>query len=138
MMDADLQSVASARRCAESAFTAYQKFLNTDPAQVDAIVDAMARAIEPEAMRLGELAVDETGYGNAADKRVKNLFNALSVADHLRDITTLGMLWSDESTKVAAFGEPMGVVAALIPVTNPTSTITVSYTHLTLPTNREV
>lgn len=122
-MDADLQSVASARRCAESAFTAYQKFLNTDPAQVDAIVDAMARAIEPEAMRLGELAVDETGYGNAADKRVKNLFNALSVADHLRDITTLGMLWSDESTKVAAFGEPMGVVAALIPVTNPTSTI---------------
>jgi acyl-CoA reductase-like NAD-dependent aldehyde dehydrogenase len=51
------------------------------------------------------------------------LFNALSVADFLRDVTTLGMLWRDDATKVAAFGEPMGVVAALIPVTNPTSTI---------------
>ncbi len=122
-MDADLESVASARRCADSAFAAYQKFLGTDPSRVDAIVDAMAKAIEPEAKRLGQMAVDETGYGNVPDKRVKNLFNALSVADYLRDITTLGMLWSDESTKIAAFGEPMGVVAALVPVTNPTSTI---------------
>jgi acyl-CoA reductase-like NAD-dependent aldehyde dehydrogenase len=123
MMDADLKSIAAARRCAESAFEAYRTFLGTDPAQVDAIVDAMARAIEPEAKRLGQMAVDETGYGNVEDKRVKNLFNALSVADYLRDITTLGLLWSDETTKVAAFGEPMGVVAALVPVTNPTSTI---------------
>jgi acetaldehyde dehydrogenase (acetylating) len=123
MMDADLKSIASARRAAESAFEAYRQFLGMEPAQVDAIVDAMARAIEPEAKRLGELAVEETGYGNVPDKRVKNLFNALSVADYLRDITTLGVLWRDDNTKVAAIGEPMGVVAALIPVTNPTSTI---------------
>ncbi len=122
-MDADLKSIAAARRAAETAFEAYQAFLGTDPAQVDAIVDAMARAIEPEAERLGRLAVEETGYGNVPDKRVKNLFNALSVADYLRDVTTLGLLWRDDATKVAAFGEPMGVVAALIPVTNPTSTI---------------
>ncbi len=122
-MDADLLSIAAARRSAETAFQAYQAFLGTDPAQVDAIVDAMARAIEPEAKALGALAVEETGYGNVADKRVKNLFNALSVADYLRGITTLGMLWRDDATKIAAFGEPMGVVAALIPVTNPTSTI---------------
>ena len=122
-MDADLKSIAAARRCAESAFAAYQAFLGTDPKQVDAIVDAMARAIEPEAERLGVMAVEETGYGNVPDKRVKNLFNALSVADYLRDITTLGMLWHDDNTKIAAFGEPMGVVAALVPVTNPTSTI---------------
>ena len=122
-MDADLKSIAAARRAAETAFEAYRAFLGTDPAQVDAIVDAMARAIEPEAERLGRLAVEETGYGNVPDKRVKNLFNALSVADYLRDVTTLGLLWRDDATKVAAFGEPMGVVAALIPVTNPTSTI---------------
>ena len=122
-MDADLKSIAAARRCAETAFDAYRAFLGTDPAQVDAIVDAMARAIEPEARRLGQLAVEETGYGNVEDKRVKNLFNALSVADYLRDITTLGLLWRDDATKIAAFGEPMGVVAALVPVTNPTSTI---------------
>ena len=122
-MDSDLKSIAAARRCAETAFEAYRKFLDTDPKQIDAIVDAMARAIEPEAKRLGELAVEETGYGNVRDKRIKNLFNALSVADFLRDITTLGVLWRDDATKVAAIGEPMGVVAALIPVTNPTSTI---------------
>ena len=122
-MDADLKSIAAARRAAETAFEAYRVFLGTDPAQVDAIVDAMARAVEPEAERLGRLAVEETGYGNVPDKRVKNLFNALSVADYLRDVTTLGLLWRDDATKVAAFGEPMGVVAALIPVTNPTSTI---------------
>ncbi len=122
-MDADLKSISAARRSAESAFEAYRQFLGTDPAHVDAIVDAMARAIEPEAKRLGQIAVEETGYGNVEDKRVKNLFNALSVADYLRDVTTLGMLWRDDATKIAAFGEPMGVVAALIPVTNPTSTI---------------
>ena len=122
-MDDDLKSIAAARRAAETAFEAYRAFLGPDPAHVDAIVDAMARAIEPEAERLGELAVEETGYGNTPDKRVKNLFNALSVADYLRDVTTLGMLWKDDATKIAAFGEPMGVVAALIPVTNPTSTI---------------
>jgi len=122
-MDADLKSIAAARRAAETAFEAYRAFLGTDPAHVDAIVDAMALAIEPEARRLGELAVEETGYGNIEDKRIKNLFNALSVADYLRDITTLGMLWRDDRTKIAAFGEPMGVIAALIPVTNPTSTI---------------
>ena len=72
-MDADLKSIAAARRMAERAFDAYQAFLGTDPAHVDAIVDAMARAVEPEAERLGQMAVDETGYGNVPDKRVKNL-----------------------------------------------------------------
>jgi acyl-CoA reductase-like NAD-dependent aldehyde dehydrogenase len=122
-LDADLKSIAAARRMAETAFEAYRKFLGTDPAHIDEIVQAMARAIEPEAERLGRLAVEETGYGNVEDKRVKNLFNALSVADWLRDVKTLGLLWRDDATKVAAFGEPMGVVAALIPVTNPNSTI---------------
>ena len=122
-MDADLRSIASARSAADRAWDAWLEFREFEPSRIDDIVQAMARAIEPEARRLGEMAVEETGYGNADDKRLKNLFNALSVADWLRDITTLGLLWRDEVTKVAAIGEPMGVVAALIPVTNPTSTI---------------
>ena len=122
-MDADLKSIAAARRCADSAFAAYQQFLGTDPAHVDAIVQAMADAIEPEAARLGQIAVDETGYGNAEAKRVKDLMNARETANWMRDITTLGLLWRDDATKIAAFGEPMGVVAALIPVTNPSSTV---------------
>ena len=122
-MDADLQSIAEAREAADTAFEAYRKFLGTPPERVDEIVQAMARAIVPEAARLGQLAAEETGYGNPRDKRLKDLFNALSVADYLRDVKTLGLLWKDDVTKIAAIGEPMGLVAALIPVTNPTSTI---------------
>ena len=122
-MDADLRSVAAARRAAERAWEAYLAFRATPPEAIDAMVEAMARAIEPEAERLARLACEETGYGNVADKRIKNLFNALSVAEWLRNVRTLGVLWQDEAQKIAAIGEPMGVVAALIPVTNPTSTV---------------
>jgi acyl-CoA reductase-like NAD-dependent aldehyde dehydrogenase len=120
---ADLDSIAEARRAADRAYEAWQTFRTWDPADVDRVVEAMARAIAPEAARLGELAAQETGYGNAADKRLKNLFNTIAVSDWLRNVKTLGVLWRDEATKVVAVGEPMGVVAALIPVTNPTSTV---------------
>lgn len=122
-MDPDLRSIDQARQAAESAHRAQDQFRSFDPARIDAIVEAMARAIEVESARLGALAADETGYGNAEDKRVKNLFNSLGVAEWLREIRTLGVLWQDPVTRVMAIGEPMGVVAALIPVTNPTSTV---------------
>lgn len=122
-MDADLRSIDQARTAAESAHRAQQTFRSFAPERVDSIVEAMARAIEVESARLGKLAVDETGYGNAEDKRIKNLFNSLGVAEWLREVRTLGVLWQDPVTKVMAIGEPMGVVAALIPITNPTSTV---------------
>ena len=122
-MEYDLQSISDARQAANSAWEAYLKFRLFEREDIDAIVDAMALAIEPEARRLAELAVEETGCGNVEDKRIKNLFNSLSVADWLRNIKTRGVLWRDDVTKIAAVGEPMGVVAALIPVTNPTSTV---------------
>ena len=122
-MDADLRSIASARRTAERAWEAFLAFRATPPERIGNIVEAMARSIEPQARRLAELAVEETGHGNVADKRIKNLFNALSVAEWLRNVRTLGVLWRDDATRIAAIGEPMGVVAALIPVTNPTSTV---------------
>ncbi len=122
-MDADLKSIEAARTAAKKAWDAYREFQRFSPEVIDRIVQAMARAIEPEAARLGRMAVEETGYGNAEDKRVKNLFNALAVSEWLAGVKTLGVLWQDEVTKVAALGEPMGVVAALVPVTNPTSTV---------------
>ena len=122
-MDPDLRSIASARRTAERAWEAYLAFRGTNAATVDQLVEAMSRSIELEAGRLGQMAVDETGHGNAADKRIKNLFNALGVGEWLRGVKTLGVLWRDETSRIAAIGEPMGVIAALIPVTNPTSTI---------------
>jgi acyl-CoA reductase-like NAD-dependent aldehyde dehydrogenase len=120
---ADLDSIAEARRAVDRGHQAWLNFKDRDSAVVDRVVEAMARAIAPEAARLGELAAEETGYGNAADKTLKNLFNTIAVSDWLRNVRTLGVLWRDEVTKVVAIGEPMGVVAALIPVTNPTSTV---------------
>jgi acetaldehyde dehydrogenase (acetylating) len=119
----DLDSIADARRTVERAHLASVAFRRFTPDQVDAVVEVMARAIAPECKRLGEMAARETGYGNATDKHLKNLFNALGVVDWLRNVRTLGVLWKDDVTKIVAVGEPMGVVAAIIPVTNPTSTV---------------
>ncbi len=122
-MNADLKSMAAARAAADKAWDAYLQFQRFSPETIDQIVQAMARAIAPEAARLGRMAAAETGYGNAEDKRIKNLFNAVAVSEWLAGVKTLGMLWQDEAAGIAAFGEPMGVVAALVPVTNPTSTV---------------
>lgn len=119
----DLDSIHEARRAAQTAHEAWQQFRQWSPDEVDRLVDVLARAVAPEARRLGALAVEETGYGNVDDKELKNLFNTLAVADWLRTVRTLGVLWRDEVTKVAGIGEPMGVVAAIIPVTNPTATV---------------
>jgi acetaldehyde dehydrogenase (acetylating) len=120
---ADLGSIAEARTAAERAHQAWLRFRDWDAAEVDRIVAAMARAIAPEAGRLAEMAAEETGYGNAADKTLKNLFNTIAVSDWLRNVRTLGVLWRDDTNKVVAVGEPMGVVAALIPVTSPTAMV---------------
>lgn len=122
-MDADLRSIAQAREYAERASVAFGRFRGSSQDDIDRVVEAMSRAAVREAGRLGVLAVEETGYGNAEDKRMKNLFNATAVAEWLRHVRTVGVLWKDERTKVMAVAEPMGVVAALIPVTNPTATV---------------
>jgi acetaldehyde dehydrogenase (acetylating) len=119
----DLDSMRDARRAAEDAYAAWQKFRQWSPADVDALVDSLARAVAPEARRLATIAVEETGYGNVDDKELKNLFNTIAVSDWLRTVRTLGVLWRDEVTRVVGIGEPMGVVAAIIPVTNPTATV---------------
>lgn len=123
VMYEDLESIAEARRCAERAHEAFLRFREFPPEQVDRIVRAMAQAAEREAGRLAELARAETGYGDVEDKRLKNLYNARVVGEWLANVTTLGVLWRDDATKVVAIGEPMGVVAGLIPVTHPTALV---------------
>ncbi|MBX7183652.1 MAG: aldehyde dehydrogenase family protein [Vicinamibacteria bacterium] len=91
-------------------------------ASVDGIVAAMSRAAIPEAARLAELANRETGYGNVADKTTKNLFASERVGNHIASLKTVGVIRDDESTGITEIGEPMGVLAAIVPSTNPTST----------------
>jgi len=121
--DADLSALAEARLKARQARAAFAAFSGASQDDVDRIVGAMARAGTLAAKELARLAVDETGYGVYEDKILKNLYNTQYVATTMLGMRTLGVLWVDEANRVTALGAPMGVIAGIIPVTNPTSTV---------------
>ncbi|MCX9193129.1 recombinase [Carbonactinospora thermoautotrophica] len=122
-LDADLAALAEARDKARRARAAFQQFEGATQADLDAIVRAMAKAATGAAEELARLAVDETGYGVYEDKILKNRYNAEFVAASMERMRTKGVLWVDRAGRVTAIGSPVGVIAALIPVTNPTSTV---------------
>jgi acetaldehyde dehydrogenase (acetylating) len=120
--DKDLLSIQQARSLAAAAREAQKALKEFSQEQVDRIVEAMALAARGEAERLGKLAHEETGFGNAKDKTLKNLFAAVDVLEYIRPLRTVGILREDKERRVVEIAEPMGVVAAVIPSTNPTST----------------
>jgi acetaldehyde dehydrogenase (acetylating) len=121
--DADLSAIAEARLKAKEARAAFEAFSGAGQSEVDRIVEAMAQAGTAAAKELARLAVDETGYGVYEHKILKNLFNTQHVAGAMLGMRTLGVLWVDERNRMTAIGAPMGVIAGIIPVTNPTSTV---------------
>jgi acetaldehyde dehydrogenase (acetylating) len=122
-LDSDLAGLADARSKARQARLAFQAFAGADQGKVDSIVRAMADAGTAAAKELARIAVDETGYGVYEDKILKNLYNTQFVAASMLPLRTIGVLWVDEVNRMTAVGSPMGVIAAIIPVTNPTSTV---------------
>ncbi|MBI3932982.1 MAG: acetaldehyde dehydrogenase (acetylating) [Acidobacteria bacterium] len=122
IQDKDLLSVQQARNLAAKAKAAQQILAEFTQEQVDRIVGAMAEAARGEAERLARLAHEETGFGNVRDKTLKNLFAAVDVHAYIRSMRTVGILREDPEARVVEIAEPMGVVAAVIPSTNPTST----------------
>ena len=120
--DRDLASIAEARALARRARAAQAILAEFSQAQVDAIVDAMAASVTPQAEALARLAVEETGFGVVADKVQKNLFASERVHAFIRPMPTVGVISRDEEKKVIEIAEPFGVVAAIVPSTNPTST----------------
>ncbi|HEY7838511.1 MAG TPA: aldehyde dehydrogenase family protein [Terriglobales bacterium] len=121
-MDNDAQSVAEARELIERAYAAWLQYRSFSQAQVDAIVDAMAAAATANAERLAIMAVDETTYGKVADKVRKNRFASERVYGAIRSMRTVGVLREHAAQGIIEMGEPVGVVAAVLPCTNPTST----------------
>ncbi|MDE3057559.1 MAG: aldehyde dehydrogenase family protein [Bacteroidota bacterium] len=121
-MDKDLQSIQEVRELLAKAKDAQIAFRNYSQAQVDAIVKAMADAGFAEAERLGRLAHEETGFGKPEDKKKKNEFATRRTWESIKDLKTVGIIAEDKEKRIVEIGEPMGVVAALIPSTNPTST----------------
>jgi acetaldehyde dehydrogenase (acetylating) len=115
-------SIAEAAEKAARAYASLGALRALSQADVDRIVAAMSQAAIPEAVRLAELANRETGFGNVPDKTAKNLFASDRVATHIASQKTVGILREDAATGITEIGEPMGVVAAIIPSTNPTST----------------
>ena len=120
--DRDLTSMAEARDLARRARGAQSLLAEFSQQQIDAIVDAMAKAAEAQAAPLAQLAVEETGFGVVADKVQKNLFSARQVYEFIRPMKTVGVVNRIEDRKVIEIAEPFGVVAAIVPSTNPTST----------------
>ncbi len=122
-LDSDLQAIQEVRHFLQEAKAAQKQLEKMTQSQIDAIIAAMAQAAESEAERLGAMAVEETGFGKVADKKAKNLFVARDVYSAIKDMQTVGIIRKDDSKQVWEIAQPIGIVAAIIPSTNPTSTV---------------
>src|SRR3954453_3385050 len=118
--DRDLTSIAEARALARRAKQAWLELAEFSQEKIDAIVDAMAAAATPCAEVFARLAVEETGFGVVEDKIQKNLFASQTVYNFIRPMKTVGVIARYEDRRVIEIAEPFGVVAAIVPTTNPT------------------
>ncbi len=121
--DRDLYSVQEVRNLVSAARTAQEVYRTYDQARVDAIVQQIAKDCAASAEHLAKLAVEETGFGIWQDKLLKNLLGSTITYESIRDMKTVGILQEDRARGLMEVAVPMGVVAALIPSTNPTSTV---------------
>ncbi|MDR3174996.1 MAG: acetaldehyde dehydrogenase (acetylating) [Desulfovibrio sp.] len=120
--DLDLVSIQEARNLVQLAAEAQDVYRGLDQAAVDNVVACAAKAAEAQAARLAKLAHEETGFGVWQDKVLKNLFASRTVYEHIKDMKTIGLIRKDAENRVFEVGVPVGLVTALIPSTNPTST----------------
>ncbi len=118
--DKDLISQQEARDAVEAAHLAWRTVAKFDQNKIDRICEAMAKVALAESMRLGQMANEETGFGKAEDKREKNRFASEDVWNYFKDLKTVGVI--ADKGNVVEIASPRGVVAAIIPSTNPTST----------------
>jgi acyl-CoA reductase-like NAD-dependent aldehyde dehydrogenase len=102
------------------ALIALEEFKKFNQEQVDKIIKAMTEAGVANERYLAEFAVEETGIGNVEDKVIKNHFGTQVVYDYMKDAKSVGII--DETDGIISIAEPFGVVAAVTPTTNPTST----------------
>jgi acetaldehyde dehydrogenase (acetylating) len=119
-MDPDLASIQDVRDALASAAAAQARYKTASQEEVDRIVAAMVEAGATQAERLGRLAFEETGFGRPESKTQKNLFATRTLAARMEGMKTAGIISKSEGVWEVA--TPMGVVAALVPSTNPTAT----------------
>ena len=121
-MDADLHSIQEARDLVARAAQAQRVFSQASQEQVDRIVEAMGTAASRASESLARMAVDETRMGVFEHKVIKNRFASELLLEYILPMRTVGVLREDPRRRVRELAVPMGVVGAIIPTTNPTST----------------
>lgn len=121
--DKDLVSVQEVRNLIADAKAAQRQLATFSQARIDAIVEAISEATYAQRERLAKMANEETGFGVWQDKVIKNVFASKVVYESIKDMKTVGILREDRQAKITDVAVPVGVVAGLIPSTNPTSTV---------------
>ncbi|MEZ6015326.1 MAG: aldehyde dehydrogenase family protein [Planctomycetota bacterium] len=121
-LDPDLRALQEVRDAVASAKAAQKLVSGWSQATTDKVCQAMAEAGARAAADLARLAVDETGIGRVHYKVLKNLFGSEGTWASIKDEKTVGYLSKDERSGVYEVGTPVGVVAGIVPTTNPTST----------------
>ena len=106
---------------AKQAESAQKELFFFSQEKLDAIVRAVAKAFSAAAAELAQMAVEETGFGNVEDKITKNQFASQRVLEAIAPMKTVGIL--KETPGLWEVGVPVGVIAAIVPSTNPTSTV---------------
>ena len=122
LRDRDLISIQEARDLVAHAATAQKKFAAFSQQQIDAIVESCAAACAAAAESLARVAVEETGFGNVPDKTTKNRLASVDVPRAMAGMRTIGVIGEAQEKGIVEVASPVGVVAAVIPSTNPTST----------------
>jgi len=119
-MDKDLLSIQQVRDLIKAAKVAQKLYSTFTQDQIDRVVYAIVQEMKNHYVDLAKKANEETGFGKWEDKVIKNKFANEFVYDYIKDMKTVGIL--NETDTVTEVGVPMGIVAALTPSTNPTST----------------
>ena len=109
-------------RLVKNAGEALEAYMKMDQAQVDAMVHAMTLAGLDDHMHLAKMAVEETGRGVFEDKVIKNIFATEYIWHSIKDQKTVGVVDESELEGYVEVAEPVGIIAGVTPVTNPTST----------------
>ena len=117
-----IDSAEALEKALERVRAAQKKFAEYSQSQVDSIFKAAAAAADRQRIPLARLAVEETGMGVVEDKVIKNHYAAEYIYNAYRDTKTCGVIVEDKQYGITEIAEPIGVIAAVIPTTNPTST----------------
>lgn len=121
-LDPDLRSLQEVRECIARAKAAADSIREWKQAEVDRVCKAMADAAAKASFDLARLAVEETGIGRVHYKVLKNLFGSEGTWESIQNEKTVGVIARDERKGIVEVATPAGVVACIIPTTNPTST----------------